>query len=80
MSRDRFADLRGSYDTVAHRYADEIGAELDHRPLERGLLAAFVEMTRGAGPVADVGCGPGHVTRHLASLGCPVIGSTCRRR
>lgn len=73
MSPDRFADLRGSYDTVARRYAEEIGAELDHRPLERGLLAAFVEMTHG-GVVADVGCGPGHVTRHLASLGCPVVG------
>jgi uncharacterized protein len=28
----------------------------------------------GAGPVADVGCGPGHTTAHLAAAGPAVVG------
>ncbi len=42
-------------------------------PLERGLLTAFVELA-GGGTVADVGCGPGHVTRFLAARGADVVG------
>ncbi|WP_191297581.1 class I SAM-dependent DNA methyltransferase [Lentzea cavernae] len=45
---------------------------LDTRPLERGMLAAFAELTDG--PVADLGCGPGHLTAHLRSLGLDVFG------
>jgi SAM-dependent methyltransferase len=29
---------------------------------------------RGRGPVADLGCGPGHLTAHLRSLGLDVFG------
>jgi SAM-dependent methyltransferase len=36
------------------------------------LLAAFAEMV--SGPVADLGCGPGHVTAHLHGLGCAAFG------
>jgi SAM-dependent methyltransferase len=44
--------------------------------LSRALLAAFAETVRstGPGPVADLGCGPGFVTAHLAELGVPVFG------
>ncbi|MFJ5985859.1 class I SAM-dependent DNA methyltransferase [Lentzea sp. NPDC092896] len=45
---------------------------LDTRPLERAMLAAFAELTDG--PVADLGCGPGHLTAHLRSLGLDVFG------
>ncbi|WP_439664715.1 class I SAM-dependent methyltransferase [Lentzea sp. HUAS TT2] len=45
---------------------------LDTRPLERAMLAAFAELTTG--PVADLGCGPGHLTAHLHSLGLEVHG------
>jgi SAM-dependent methyltransferase len=61
--------VRATYDTVAAKYADRFSDELDRKPLERGLLAAFAEQVSRAWPVADIGCGPGHVTAHLASLG-----------
>ncbi|WP_084401024.1 class I SAM-dependent DNA methyltransferase [Lentzea albidocapillata] len=45
---------------------------LDTRPLERAMLAAFAELADG--PVADLGCGPGHLTAHLHSLGLDAFG------
>ncbi|MFD6069421.1 MULTISPECIES: class I SAM-dependent DNA methyltransferase [Amycolatopsis] len=63
---------RESYDTVAEDYAARIGPLFDQEPISRAMLAAFAEQVRG--PVADVGCGPGHVTAHLASLGLDVTG------
>lgn len=46
------------------------------RPLERGQFLSFAELCRasGAGTVGDVGCGPGHVTKHLVELGLDVHG------
>lgn len=58
--------LRDTYDAVARAYDARLADELDHKPLDRALLAAFLELA-GSGPVADVGCGPGHVTRFLAA-------------
>ncbi|KLJ03897.1 class I SAM-dependent methyltransferase [Streptomyces sp. KE1] len=70
------AAIRASYDTVATAYERLLRAELDARPLERSLLAAFAELVRGpeAGPVADLGCGPGRITAHLAGLGVDAYG------
>jgi SAM-dependent methyltransferase len=65
---------RAAYDTVAEQYAEQIADELDHKPLDRGLLAAFAEMVGSGGVVADIGCGPGHVAAHLAGLGGSVTG------
>lgn len=67
---------RTSYDTVAANYAESQNDSLATRPLDRAMLAAFAELVRTAdvGPVADIGCGPGHVTAHLASLGLTAIG------
>ncbi|HEY6744442.1 MAG TPA: class I SAM-dependent methyltransferase [Mycobacteriales bacterium] len=64
--------IRDSYDTVAATYAAKFGDELDGKPLDRALLAAFAETV--SGPVADLGCGPGHVTAHLGRLGLEVTG------
>jgi len=64
---------RDAYDTVARAYAAQLADELDHKPLDRALLTAFLELT-GPGPVADVGCGPGHVTRFLADRHPEVLG------
>lgn len=58
-----------SYDRVAARYAEAIGDELDHRPLERGLLDAFASLLGRDARAADIGCGPGHVTAYLADRG-----------
>ncbi|MEV2273520.1 class I SAM-dependent DNA methyltransferase [Nonomuraea africana] len=68
--------LRASYDTVAVDYAELYGNALASMPLTRAMLAAFAELVRasGDGPVADIGCGPGHVAAHLHALGVPVFG------
>ena len=67
---------RAFYDAVAEDYVRLVDDELDRRPLERGLLAAFAELVLadGGGPVADLGCGPGRLTPHLAALGLDPFG------
>ncbi|WP_433680508.1 class I SAM-dependent methyltransferase [Nocardia sp. CA-119907] len=64
---------RYSYDKVADRYADELGDELRHKPLDRGLLDVFAELA-GVGVVADIGCGPAHIAAALAARGVRAIG------
>jgi len=64
---------RAAYDAVARAYDRQLGGELDGKPLDRALLTGFVELV-GAGPIADVGCGPGHVTRFLARQHADVVG------
>ncbi|MFD4635272.1 class I SAM-dependent methyltransferase [Streptomyces sp. NPDC058284] len=70
------AAVRQSYDTVAADYAEFVKDPSQLDPLSRAMLAAFAEAVRGSGlgPVADVGCGPGKVTAHLAGLGVPAFG------
>jgi SAM-dependent methyltransferase len=67
-------DVRASYDRVAGEYARRIAGELAHKPLDRELLDRFAGRVRGAGPVADLGCGPGHVARWLADRGVDAFG------
>ena len=69
-------DTRTSYDTVASSYADLLRDALANEPFQRGILALFAELvrSRGSGPVADVGCGPGRITRHLHDLGLSAFG------
>ncbi|MFI5938309.1 class I SAM-dependent methyltransferase [Actinoplanes sp. NPDC051494] len=76
-------ELRRVYDTVAVAYDERLRDELDHKPLDRALLTATVELAgtgpagggpAGRGTVADVGCGPGQVTRFLAALHPDVVG------
>ena len=73
---DWLADTRSSYDTVAVSYADQLRDGLDGRPYLRAGLALFADLVQdaGGGPVADVGCGPGHVTAHLHKLGLDAFG------
>ncbi|MEU9506547.1 class I SAM-dependent methyltransferase [Micromonospora sp. NPDC048170] len=70
------ADTRVSYDTVAESYAAQVRDFLDDAPYERAALALFADLTRaaGGGPVADVGCGPGHITAHLHRHGVEAFG------
>jgi SAM-dependent methyltransferase len=67
---------RTAYDIVAVDYERLLRDELNAKPLDRAMLAAFSELSRapGTGPVADLGCGPGRVTAHLHSLGVNVFG------
>ncbi|WP_144124975.1 class I SAM-dependent DNA methyltransferase [Catellatospora sichuanensis] len=73
---DWLADTRTSYDTVARSYSDLTRDALGGEPYLRAALALFADLvqTAGGGPVADVGCGPGHVTAHLHRLGVDVSG------
>lgn len=68
--------VRESYYTVAADYAQLVKTPDQLDPLSRGMLGVFAELVRasGDGRVADVGCGPGHVTAHLAGLGLDVSG------
>ncbi|GAA5118400.1 class I SAM-dependent DNA methyltransferase [Pseudonocardia adelaidensis] len=67
-------DTRTSYDTVAANYADLLRDALAGYPHLCAALALFADTVRGRGPVADVGCGPGHVTAHLHELGVDAFG------
>ncbi|MEU4094596.1 methyltransferase domain-containing protein [Streptomyces sp. NPDC026673] len=66
--------VRRSYDTVAGEYRDRLWGELEHKPLDRALLAALAEQTADGAPVADLGCGPGHVTAWLTGRGLRSVG------
>ncbi len=76
MADTWLADTRTSYDAVAVSYAERMKGSLDDVPYLRAVLALFADLMRraGGGPVADVGCGPGHVTAHLNGLGVDVFG------
>jgi ubiquinone/menaquinone biosynthesis C-methylase UbiE len=63
-----------SYDAVADRYARELADELATKPVDRALYSCFAELVGREGTVGDVGCGPGHITRHLADLGLDPVG------
>lgn len=67
-------DVRESYDSAAEAYAEHLAAELAGKPLDRHLLNRFAEETWGRGLVADLGCGPGHVTRYLHEQGVTLVG------
>jgi SAM-dependent methyltransferase len=70
------SETRTSYDTDAPGYAEVVRGLLDESPYLRASLALFAELVRdiGGGPVADLGCGPGYVTRHLNDLGVDAFG------
>ena len=70
----RDARVLAAYDAVAATYADHLADEWDGRlALEEWLLARAVERA-GEHPVVEVGCGPGHLTAHLAALGADATG------
>jgi len=71
---DQARKVRESYDAVAEAYAEHLSDELEKKPLDRHLLNRFAEELRGKGRVADLGCGPGHVTSYLHQNGVQVFG------
>lgn len=73
MSFHAVARTRAAYDAVAEAYAAHVAGELDGKPVDRALLAALLELA-GGGIIADIGCGPGHVTASLAHSGARVFG------
>lgn len=65
---------QASYDAIASEYATRIYDELQHKRFDRELLDRFATRMRGAGPVCDLGCGPGQVAWYLHSKGADVCG------
>ena len=70
------SDTRDSYDVTAAGYAEETRDLLDRLLHVRAGVVLFSELVRaiGGGPVADVGCGPGHTTALLRELGADAFG------
>jgi len=64
--------IRESYDRLAEEYANHLFNELQNKPFDRNLLERFAAGV--SGQVCDMGCGPGHVARHLRDAGVTVSG------
>jgi len=65
--------VQAAYDAVASAYHDQLGNELAGKALDRAVLQAFTELV-GDGAIADVGCGPGHITRFVTTRNARVVG------
>ena len=74
MSDETVHKIQQSYDRVAGEYAHHIYSELQHKPLDRQLLTRFASQVKGNGEICDMGCGPGHIARHLRDAGANVFG------
>ncbi|WP_203906624.1 class I SAM-dependent methyltransferase [Rhizocola hellebori] len=73
---DVLSATREAYDGAAVEYAQLFRHTLHDSPLDRAILGAFAEVViaSGGGQVADLGCGPGHITAYLGGLGLEVCG------
>ena len=69
-------ETRAAYDGVVDLYASMFANGLETHPFARNMIGTFAELVRGTGNlrVADVGCGPGHVTAMLHDLGLDAFG------
>jgi SAM-dependent methyltransferase len=68
--------VRKAYDIVAADYAALLRSSLTVKPFDRAMLVAFADLIKAGalGSVADLGCGPGHVTSFLRQQGLSVFG------
>jgi SAM-dependent methyltransferase len=76
VEHDALSATREAYDAAAPVYAQLFSGELRDRPLDRAILSAFADVVsaNGDGQVADLGCGPGHITAYLDELGLAAFG------
>lgn len=68
----RDAKVIASYDAVAAAYSEASLDDLTERPFDTWLLERVAALA--AGPVMDLGCGPGHIAAFLADQGNDVHG------
>jgi SAM-dependent methyltransferase len=75
-SSEHLTTVSNDYDAKAEAYVAFIGDAFDGNPLNHVLIQAFADLVQqtGGGPVADVGCGPGHVTAYLRGRGVDAFG------
>ncbi|AGL14239.1 class I SAM-dependent methyltransferase [Actinoplanes sp. N902-109] len=71
---DALSATSAAYDAVAGTYAEMFRHTVRDNPFDRAVLGAFADLVGTAGAVVDLGCGPGHVTAHLAGLGLATFG------
>ncbi|MCZ4119807.1 class I SAM-dependent DNA methyltransferase [Streptomyces sp. H39-S7] len=76
VEHDALTVTREAYDAVAPTYAELFRDTLPDRPLDRAILNVFAEAVSAGGGlhVADLGCGPGHITAYLDELGLTAFG------
>ncbi|MFF8837396.1 class I SAM-dependent methyltransferase [Streptomyces sp. NPDC015130] len=76
IEHDALSATRDAYDAAASTYAQLFRDSLRDSPLDRAALGVFAESVHagGGGQVADLGCGPGHVTSYLSGLGLAAFG------
>ncbi|AQU65334.1 class I SAM-dependent methyltransferase [Streptomyces niveus] len=78
VQHDALSATREAYDAAAVTYAELFSDTLRDSPLDRAVLGLFAEVVSasgdGGGQVADLGCGPGHITAHLGELGLTAFG------
>ncbi len=76
VEHDALIATREAYDAAATTYARLFRDTLRDSPLDRAILGAFAEVVTAGGNsrVADLGCGPGHVTAYLDGLGLVACG------
>lgn len=67
-------DIRKAYDLASEAYAEIFIDELRQKPRDRELLQQFASSVGKGNQVLDLGCGPGHTTAHLDSLGVNPVG------
>ena len=67
---------RDSYDQVAGQYTDYVLEVFPTDVVDRAMIGLFAELVAGLDnlQVADVGCGPGHISDFLARRGLSVRG------
>lgn len=66
--------IRAAYDIASEAYASKFVNELDHKPFDREVLQQFAAIVGAERSVLDIGCGPGHTTAHLTTLGLTATG------
>jgi SAM-dependent methyltransferase len=69
--------VRRDYDRMADRYTEFVRDPLVVEPCTRALIDVFADLVLALGTtrqVADLGCGPGHLTDHLSQLGLSARG------
>ncbi|MEU3016735.1 MULTISPECIES: class I SAM-dependent methyltransferase [unclassified Nocardiopsis] len=67
---------RAAYDGVVELYASVVAGRPETQTFTRSMIGAFAELVRERGDprVADLGCGPGHLTALLRDLGLDAFG------
>jgi SAM-dependent methyltransferase len=65
---------QAGYDQVADEYAGQFDDEMAKKPFDRMLLDWLAQKVAGAGPICDMGCGPGQIARYLHSRGVAACG------